>query len=106
MIRELIKVFDKFDGSRSKHTLFQDWCKLTALSISNQCWYSEQRERDYLQLAGQYKKGELQLLCEMTGMLWLAFDAEIDDYLGKIYMEGTWGISRQVNFLHHLIFLN
>lgn len=42
-------------------------------------------------LQGSTKKGELQLFCEMTGMLWLTFEEEIDDYLGKIYMEGNMG---------------
>lgn len=91
MVKQIVKQLEQFDGSRSKHVLFQDWCKLMAISISNQTWYSEKREKEYLQLVSQYKPEEQRAFITMTGLLWRAFEQELDDYLGKIYMEGGMG---------------
>lgn len=90
-ISELVAQFDRFDGSRSKIVLFTDWVKMMAISISNQVWHSEQREKEYMQLAATYSIKELERFGDMMGMLTMLFDSEIDDYLGKIYMMGDMG---------------
>lgn len=98
IINKIEEKFDSFDGSRSKHVLFCDWCKLMAISISNQVWFDEKRENDYVQLAKTYKAEELQTFQEMTGLLVLAFETGVDDYLGTIYMKGGMGNGRTGQF--------
>ena len=107
MIKTILKSFEQFDGSRSKHILFQDWCKLMAISISNQVWHSEKREAEYIQLANQYKQEELQRFGGMLGMLTVAFERELRDYLGQIYMEGDMGNKQTGQFFtpFHLAYL-
>ena len=90
-ISELAEQFDRFDGSRSKIVLFTDWVKMMAISISNQVWHNEQREKEYMQLATTYSEAELERFGDMFGMLTLLFENDIDDYLGKIYMMGDMG---------------
>lgn len=91
MIDRILKKMDEFDGSRSKMTLFSDWVKLGAISIANTMWYEEQEEQKYTRLAATYNAEELKRFCEMNGMLWAAFEREIDDYLGKLYMASGMG---------------
>lgn len=90
-VNQIIKNFNDFDGSRNRHSLFCDWVKFMAISISNQVWFSWEREEEYRQLAGTYDAESMSRFSDMMGMLWEAFDAEINDYLGQIYMEGNMG---------------
>lgn len=98
MIRKILSHFDAFDGSRSQYVLFKDWCKMMALSISNQVWHSNKREEEYMATANQYKPEELKRFTEMFRMLTIAFDNELDDYLGKIYMQGGMGSKQTGQF--------
>lgn len=90
-VNKIIKSFNDFDGSRNRHSLFCDWVKFMAISISNQVWFSWEREEEYRQLAGTYEAESMSRFSDMMGMLWEAFDTEINDYLGQIYMEGNMG---------------
>lgn len=90
-VNRILESFNEFDGSRNRHSLFCDWVKFMAISISNQVWFSWEREEDYRQLAGTYDAKSMSLFSDMMGMLWEAFDTEINDYLGQIYMEGNMG---------------
>lgn len=90
-VNQIIKSFNDFDGSRNRHSLFCDWVKFMAISISNQVWFSWEREEEYRQLAGTYEAESMSRFSDMMGMLWEAFDTEINDYLGQIYMEGNMG---------------
>lgn len=98
MIRKILSCFDAFDGSRSQYVLFKDWCKLMAISISNQVCHSEKREQEYIATANQYKSEELKRFTEMFGLLTIAFDNDLDDYLGKIYMQGGMGSKQTGQF--------
>lgn len=90
-VNQIIKSFNDFDGSKNRHSLFCDWVKFMAISISNQVWFSWEREEEYRQLAGTYEAESMSRFSDMMGMLWEAFDTEINDYLGQIYMEGNMG---------------
>lgn len=90
-VNQIIKSFNDFDGSRNRHSLFCDWVKFMAISISNQVWFSWEREEEYRQLVGTYEAESMSRFSDMMGMLWEAFDTEINDYLGQIYMEGNMG---------------
>lgn len=90
-VNRILESFNEFDGSRNRHSLFCDWVKFMAISISNQVWFSWEREEEYRQLARTYDAESMSRLSDMMGMLWEAFDTEINDYLGQIYMEGNMG---------------
>lgn len=90
-VNRILESFNEFDGSRNRHSLFCDWVKFMAISISNQVWFSWEREEEYRQLARTYDAESMSRFSDMMGMLWVAFDTEINDYLGQIYMEGNMG---------------
>ena len=84
-------------GQRSPYQVFYDWCTCMAMAFQNSCdmfkdsEIYKQREDLYLNTIKQYTDEERDKLCEMTGRLSLAFEEEINDYLGGIYMEAGCG---------------
>lgn len=101
--KEIAKQIEKMSGKYNAHTIFFDWVAMMALSIQNSCdifkgtlW--QKREKDYLAYAKKYNKQELQQFATMTAMLTIAFDEEIYDYLGFIYMESGAGSKKAGQF--------
>lgn len=84
-------------GHRSPYQVFYDWCTCMAMSLQNSCdifknsKVYQEREQLYLNTFSRYSKQEQEKIIEMTGRLSLAFEDEISDYLGKIYMESGCG---------------
>jgi hypothetical protein len=70
------------------HTVFSDFCELSALAISNSVDLSrrEKREERYLQIAGRYTAEELARFPKMLGCLVEALEHEMRDHLGKLFM--------------------
>ena len=87
----------EISGHRSPYQVFYDWCVCTAMAFQNSCdlfknsEIYKQREELYLNTIKQYSDAEKEKIYEMTGRLSLAFENEISDYLGGIYMEAGCG---------------
>ena len=87
----------EISGHRSPYQVFYDWCTCMAMAFQNSCdmfkdsEIYKQHEELYQNTIKQYSKEEQEKLYEMTGRLFLAFENEISDYLGGIYMEAGCG---------------
>jgi type I restriction-modification system DNA methylase subunit len=87
----------KISGHKSPYQVFYDWCACMAMAFQNSCDMFKgsdiykQREELYQSTIKQYTQGEQDKLYEMTARLFLAFEDEIFDYLGGIYMEAGCG---------------
>lgn len=93
---EIIKSIQKMSGSYTPYNIFSDWVKLCALStqnsiqiIHNKIW--QQRERQYIETISKYNSKEQKQMSYMYVMLSEAFENEITDMLGEIYMESGCG---------------
>lgn len=92
MITEDIK---KLSGKYHLHTVFMDWIHMYAIAIQNACsprnnlWIK--RENECKSIMGRYNTEELKLMIEMNGLLAIAFEEKISDYLGEIYMKSGAG---------------
>lgn len=91
MVKNIISLIEKFDGSRNIQKVFTDWVKLTALSVSQQVVYLESREIDYINTARGYSEEELLRFSEMSAFLCECFEQGLDDYLGRVYMQISAG---------------
>lgn len=95
--RMIANMIINISGHKSPYQVFYDWCMCMALSLQNSCDMFhgsdeyKQREELYMNTINQYSDSEKEKLCEMTGMLTLAFEDEINDYLGGIYMAAGCG---------------
>ena len=87
----------EISGHKSPYQVFYDWCVCMAMAFQNSCdifkdsKIYKQHEELYQNTIKQYSEKEQKKLYEMTGRLFLAFENEISDYLGEIYMEAGCG---------------
>ena len=95
---EIIKYINKLSGKYSTYEIFADWVQMQALSISQSVWYIAKREIQYLDIAKKYNTDEIKIMCEMNGLLTLAFEDSMDDVLGSIYMSREMGSSKLGQF--------
>lgn len=87
-VKQMIKLFDSMVGKRSVYTIFNDWIKMLALSIS--CVVDEVTKKDrseqYGAIASGYEKAELTKLAEISAYLVEALETCPSDILGYVYM--------------------
>lgn len=86
--REIIKKIDSMSGSKSSFQVFSDWVKCAALSIAQSIYYSEKREKQFLETISEYPKDEFS---KMSGMLAETLEDKFCDVLGNLFMMSGWG---------------
>ncbi len=91
-------------GEYSVYQIFDDWISMFALATSQQVDYREERERVYKQIVGKHSKERMVGFCNLNGMLIDAFEENMEDILGYIYMHLELGSSRTGQFFtpYHL----
>lgn len=102
MIQEIIKSIEGLSGQYSGYEIFSDWIKSTAIAISNSCNVFQdeiykKREREYIELAKKHGEN-MNVFAEMTGMLAIALENNMEDVLGKIYMAAGLGSKQTGQF--------
>lgn len=86
------KILDEVAKNHNPRAVFFDFVKLTALSISNyfacdKNGLFKQREQEYLIIINKYSKEDAKKLSNVMGKLAIDLNNNIDDYLGKLYMD-------------------
>ena len=89
---EIVKCIQKMSGRYTPYVIFSDWVKVCAIVIQNSLqmihdntW--KMREKQYLETMSKYNTEEKQTLIKMYAMLIEAFEIEMKDILGEIFME-------------------
>lgn len=95
---EIINGINRMAGSYHVQDIFQDWVQMSGISISNQLFFDQQLEDQYLTLAKKYTAAQLKEMCRWTARLVELFEDDINDYLGSIYMMLNAGNSRTGQF--------
>jgi type I restriction-modification system DNA methylase subunit len=79
-------------GKYSPYEIFSDWVELMALAIQNTCqmihdtvW--KDREDTYKIVASRYNDAEFKQIAKMTSLLIQAYEYDMTDVLGEIFME-------------------
>lgn len=93
---EIIKIIESMAGKYSAYEVFSNWVECMALSIANSChvlhdnlWL--EREERYKTVISRYDEKERQNMTKMFVLLSQAFEEEISDVLGEIYMKSGAG---------------
>lgn len=92
--KEIVKLFSAFDGSKNRRKIFDDFLTLTACMLSNlgDPVHQEEREKLYMQVAGQYKRSELDIFARMIAEIVNGLEENPDqDFLGEMYMALDFG---------------
>ena len=102
-MEEIVKIITSMSGKYAPSLIFEDFVKMTAISISNstdiihtKVW--ESRENQYQGIISKYTTDEFYEFVRILGLLTNLFDEEIYDYLGEIYMKCDMGNSRTGQF--------
>lgn len=115
MVNEIIKKIEELSGQYSGYEIFSDWIKAVAICISNQTdratgMYDrkiyEKREDQYIEIAKKHL-GKMVEFSNMTGMLVVSLENNMEDVLGKIYMQAGLGSKQTGQFFtpFHLSYL-
>ena len=93
---DIEKKINSMSGKYSPYQIFYDWVKMLAIAIQNGCdimkgrvW--EQREKEYLEIAGKYTREEMGKITEISWMLTELMSRKLYDWLGEIYMGSGCG---------------
>ncbi len=102
-MEEIVKIITSMSGKYAPTLIFEDFVKLTAISLSNstdiihtKVW--ESREEQYKSIISKYTKEEFNNFVKILGILVNLFNEKIYDYLGEIYMKCEMGNSRTGQF--------
>lgn len=87
------------------HQVFSDFVEMACLALSNAVDHGqyEAREARYLEIVGKYPREDVERFPRMLGQLTLALEqccltGEMDDVLGKVYMQAELGNDRTGQF--------
>lgn len=104
-VKALVQLIQATAHRWSQHVVFSDFVELACLAISNAVdrRQAEAREARYLEIAKKYPKPEFERFPQMLGHLTLAMEAccivgELDDVLGRVYMQLDLGSDRAGQF--------
>lgn len=104
MKKKIIEKIQKMAGEYSVYAIFDDWISMFGIATAQAVDYKDDREKLYMQIAGKHTRERLEKFCELNGMLIDAFEKEMSDILGYIYMNLELGSSRTGQFFtpYHL----
>lgn len=96
IINEIVNEINSLSGTYSGYDIFSDWVKSLALSISNstdqfhgRVW--NHREEEYLSIVRKHGPETMLGFAELSGMLTMALEEEIQDVLSEVYMAAGLG---------------
>ncbi len=100
---KIVKSITSMAGTFSEYEIFTDWVKAMALSIQNSCWiihdkYWQEREKMYVAIAEKHGSEGIIKFSEMMAWLTEAYEEEISDVLGEVFMSKELGSSTAGQF--------
>ncbi len=88
---EFNKILNSIDYSKSKVTVFADFLSLSAYSIAQPFYKSQELEEKYLAVAKTYKPEQLQVFAKLLALVVDALEEEPQDFLGTCFMQNDMG---------------
>lgn len=91
--KKIKKIIDGLSGRFSRYKVFMDFISLTAWTISNSVDKSQfdVREEKYMQTISKYSKEEANKFAEMIAIMTLAYERQMGDFIGELYMTMEFG---------------
>ena len=94
--KDIAGIIRNMSGRFSGYQIFSDWVECSALAIANACrlihdkiW--TEREERYKAVISKYSDEEKNKFSEMFALLVQAYEEDVTDVLGEIYMEAELG---------------
>ena len=117
-LKEFCSKLQNLDRSRHTYTIFKDFLTLSTCSIANVCLFvgnkrarlrfgplptsrfykSDEIEQRYLEIIKQYTKEQAEEFSKLLAFLVEALEQEYQDFLGKVFMQMSFGSSANGQF--------
>lgn len=95
--QDFIKILEHLKTSKHPHEIFNDWLVMATATLYS--WKKDQSvENEYMQVAKQYTKEELEKHSELLALTVYALEKTEQDFLGEIFMNIDLGNSRTGQF--------
>lgn len=107
-IQEIIKLIDSCSYKVSIHEFLSDLFEMSAIAVSNQFSFNEEREKTYKLIINKYDKNTQSIIVEIFTKIFLLLSGQIyfgfNDYLGELYMKSSTSSSKAGQFFtpYHL----
>jgi len=90
--KEFNKLLDSLShGGWHKWDVFRDFCDMAAITLAQTIYKDAEMEKEYLRIAGKYKKEEVEVMPKMLGCVVMGLKEQPHDFLGEIFMENGMG---------------
>ncbi|GAB3943901.1 hypothetical protein GCM10029976_067200 [Kribbella albertanoniae] len=98
--REIVKLLEANAGAKRMSEVFDDFVEMSALAVRNavDSWGYDEREEQYLRVAGRYDREELNRFAHALALVVNAMAEAPCDVLGRLYMELELGNGRLGQF--------
>jgi type I restriction-modification system DNA methylase subunit len=83
--KDFIQIIEHIRPSKHTYEVFSDWLIMASASLYNVWKKDPAIEEEYLQIANQYKKEELDKHCELLAITVNALEESEQDFLGEIF---------------------
>lgn len=92
-MKQIKKIIQGMAGKYSTYNIFRDFIVLAACTISNHCDMSqwEKREKLYMDTIAKYEREEADNFVKMLGLMTLAYEYRMSDFIGELYMSMEFG---------------
>lgn len=97
-ISEFNKILNSVDYSKSKVTVFADFLSLSAYSIAQPFYKSQELEEKYLSVAKTYKPEQLESFVKLLVIVVEALEEKFQDFLGQVYSINNMGNAHKGQF--------
>lgn len=97
-LKEFTTKLQNLDRSRHTYTIFKDFLTLSTCSIANVFYKSNELEQRYLEIIKQYTKEQAEDFSKLLAFLVEALEEEYQDFLGKVFMQMSFGSSANGQF--------
>lgn len=97
-VKEFNKTLQSIDISKTTIEKFSDYLSLTAYSIAQPFYRSEELEEKYLSIAKKYDKKDLDKFCKLFAITIEALENNMHDFLGLVFSSNDMGSSYKGQF--------
>ena len=97
-VKDFIKVLDSIKPSKNRYEVFSDWLIMSAASLYAPWKKCQKTENEYLEIANQYTKEEIDKHGDLLAITVNALEDEEQDFLGDVFTQTELTNSRTGQF--------
>jgi len=83
--KDFLGILENIKPSKNSYEVFNDWLIMSSISLYNVYAKDPALEENYLEIANQYKKEEVDKLCKLSAITIEALEKTGQDFLGEIF---------------------